>query len=143
MANKQQLTPEMARSHIDDDGTVCPICGESDIEGNELSVDGGVVTQDMECSSCKTKWFDVYRLVGICDADGNRIEPTPEPKKKVYICVSGGLVSEVYAPSDFTAVIIDDDNGECDEKTEAINKELKAELAMAEINGEVVALDQN
>lgn len=64
-------------------------------------------------------------------------------EKKVYIHVSGGVVDEVYGPSGFKAVIIDEDNGEADEDTEAENKELQAELEDMKVAGVVVALDQN
>lgn len=92
--------------------------------------------------------MDAYKLVGIYDGNGEWVEPTPEQgevnmAKKVYIHVSGGVVDEVCGPTGLTAVIIDEDNGECDGNTEASNKELQAELDAAKAAGTVGQLDQN
>jgi hypothetical protein len=63
--------------------------------------------------------------------------------KKIYIHVSGGVVDEVWGPTGLEAAIIDEDNGECDGNTEALNKVLQAELDAAKAAGTVGQLDQN
>ena len=71
----KKLTPEKAKAYIDSEGSTCPYCGSTDISGGSLEVDAGVVTQTMSCDdSCDEKWIDVYSLVGICQADGERID---------------------------------------------------------------------
>lgn len=47
-------------------GLQCPApgCRSEDLEGNEISIDGGVATQEMTCLECGASWMDVYKLVG-------------------------------------------------------------------------------
>lgn len=68
------LTPDKAREYLNSDGVNCPYCGSTDITGRALDMEAGVVTQTIDCASCNEQWNDIYTLVGIADADGNRIE---------------------------------------------------------------------
>jgi hypothetical protein len=75
---EKKMTAFQAKSYLDGEGAVCPYCSAPDISGGPLEVDGGVATQTIRCSSCDEQWIDVYSLVGVCQADGERVEPTSE-----------------------------------------------------------------
>lgn len=75
-----ELTPVKAKLYLDSCGVKCPYCGSTDISGHSLEIEASIVTQTIDCSNCNEQWSDIYTLVGIADANGNRIEPTPEPK---------------------------------------------------------------
>lgn len=76
---KKKMTASQAKSYLDGEGDACPYCNATDISGGPLEVDGGVVTQTMRCYSCDENWIDVYSLVGICQADGERVELPQAP----------------------------------------------------------------
>ncbi len=40
----------------------CPECGEWDIVGESVEIDGQVARQVVTCSDCLTSWQDVYRI---------------------------------------------------------------------------------
>jgi len=70
----KELTPEKAKAYIDSEGATCPYCEATDITGRSLEVDADVVTQTIDCENCHEQWIDVYRLVGLADPHGNRID---------------------------------------------------------------------
>ena len=45
-------------------GIYCPMCGDDNIEGESVQIDGGVAWQEITCSACLSTWNDVYNLVG-------------------------------------------------------------------------------
>ena len=55
------MTPE---EYARKGGGQCPNCGESDIEGDSISVENAGAYQPMWCLSCDTEWYDDHRLVG-------------------------------------------------------------------------------
>lgn len=50
-------------------GTICPYCGNPDIEGVTIDIEDGVATQAMSCNVCYKRWTDVYRLVDVKEAN--------------------------------------------------------------------------
>lgn len=66
-------TPEQVDKYLEE-GAHCPSCGSSDIEDNDMTVDGTAAWQNMSCTECAFSWTDVYRLEGILDEDGNEIK---------------------------------------------------------------------
>jgi len=100
----KELTPEKAKAYIDSEGTTCPYCEATDITGRSLEVDGCVVTQTIDCENCHEQWIDVYRLVGLADSKGNRIDQRCQtcsgtgrvkPKKPCDDCDGTGFVPQL------------------------------------------------
>ena len=73
-AERPEMTPTQARTYLLNGGTTCPFCDSPAIEGTELTVDEGVCTQGISCTECGRQWTDVYRLVGVANERGERIE---------------------------------------------------------------------
>jgi hypothetical protein len=94
----------------------------------------------MSCNVCEGTWTDAYKLNGIYDGNGGWVEPTPEPKGKVYIHVSGGNITGVYGPAGLECLIIDADNGDVDDDVRAENKRKTAEEEATIESGEIVEL---
>jgi len=57
-------------------GVRCLVCGSEDIEGNFISVEEGVASQEITCCDCGATWTDNYKLESITDLDlsGARLE---------------------------------------------------------------------
>jgi len=51
-------------THIENEGCCCPFCGVVDIVGEDLSVEGSVVTQRVSCNECNEEWIDRFILAG-------------------------------------------------------------------------------
>ena len=58
------LTPEQKAAYLADSGK-CPICGSSDIVGDEIQAEGDSHYQTINCQSCDASWVDVYTLTDI------------------------------------------------------------------------------
>jgi hypothetical protein len=52
------------KQYVKKNGGVCPHCGEDQIEGESVEIDGGEATQDVSCLGCGATWTDLYKLVG-------------------------------------------------------------------------------
>ncbi len=48
-------------------GQCCPACGQSEIEGGSVPIEGTTAVQTVTCNSCDAEWTDVYRLQGYTD----------------------------------------------------------------------------
>ncbi|MDD5547062.1 MAG: hypothetical protein PHO67_07930 [Candidatus Omnitrophica bacterium] len=140
MPKKCSLTSEQVGDYIESGGANCPFCESDQIEGGSIEVDGEIASQNMTCNACDKKWTDNFRRSSIyAGVEVGNVYPV----EKIYICVSGGVVDDVYGRTGLQAIIIDDDNAEVDEDAEAENKELKAELEDMKDKGVIVALDIN
>ena len=56
---------EAKETYLSSGGTICPVCGDSTIEGGSIDVEGGVAMQYMNCNSCSAAWTDIFRRVDI------------------------------------------------------------------------------
>ena len=45
--------------------SACPWCGGPIQADASPEVDAGVVTQEIDCTECNRRWFDVYRLLDV------------------------------------------------------------------------------
>jgi formate dehydrogenase maturation protein FdhE len=43
----------------------CPVCGDTDIEGDMFQVDSGSAWQQVSCTKCHSRWNDLYKLVDV------------------------------------------------------------------------------
>lgn len=43
----------------------CPDCGSHDIHGGHLEIELAILTQDVWCRGCDTRWVDVFEYTGI------------------------------------------------------------------------------
>lgn len=48
-------------------GTICPVCRSSELEGKGVNIDGKNATQEVKCSACSAVWFDHYTLTSYSD----------------------------------------------------------------------------
>lgn len=48
--------------------SLCPFCGEGNIEGDQLEVDGAYAWQQVHCTDCQATWNDIYKLVDVEEA---------------------------------------------------------------------------
>ena len=55
------LTKEQMAAYVDIGGGFCPYCG-GDALGGEITIETGVVFQEMSCLDCEQRWRDVYYL---------------------------------------------------------------------------------
>ena len=55
---------KLSEKYVKDYGR-CPICGDSDIVGESINIDGDVATQAVSCSACGSSWYDWYKLQGL------------------------------------------------------------------------------
>jgi len=56
-----QITRPIRRKYLADP-TACPWCGGAIQADAAPDVDEGVVTQEIDCTECNRRWFDLYRL---------------------------------------------------------------------------------
>jgi transcription elongation factor Elf1 len=59
--NCSQITRPIRRKYLADP-TTCPWCGGAIQADAAPDVDEGVVTQEIDCTECNRRWFDLYRL---------------------------------------------------------------------------------
>lgn len=138
MNKKRGLTSVQVGDYIESGGANCPWCESDQIEGGSIEVDGEIASQNMTCNACDEKWVDNLRRSSIyADVEVQTIYPL----KKVYVCVSGGVVDDVYGPAGLQVFVIDDDNAKVDADVEIKNKEMKAELENMKAEGVIVALE--
>ncbi|MDD2730822.1 MAG: hypothetical protein PHW33_01715 [Candidatus Portnoybacteria bacterium] len=140
MRKQRGLTSEQVGDYIEGGGANCPWCESDQIEGGSIEVDGEIASQNMTCNACSQRWTDNFRRSSIYAGVAVGVF---YPVKKIYVCVSGGVVNEVYGPAHLQVVVIDDDNGEVDADAEAENKKLKSELEKMKAEDAVIALDLN
>lgn len=59
------VTPEQRARHIANGGENCPRCNEPNPIGGSINFDFGEVSQQMDCSACGLRYWDVYKLTEI------------------------------------------------------------------------------
>jgi transposase-like protein len=57
------------RYYVERYGQMCPACDSGSISGNNINVDGDLVTQNVSCSDCLATWKDLYQLTGYADLE--------------------------------------------------------------------------
>jgi hypothetical protein len=58
------------KEYVDAGGSCCPSCKGKEIEGDAISVDGGIAWQEIKCLGCGASWNDLYTLTGYSDSGG-------------------------------------------------------------------------
>ncbi len=53
----------MVAEYLKADGTRCPFCLESDLDGEGVEIEGGFAFQRIHCGGCNGSWEDKYRLI--------------------------------------------------------------------------------
>lgn len=59
------LTDQQVEEYLQRHGLACPHCHSEHLEGGEVEVNSGQVTQGMYCIVCKRVWLDVYTLTDL------------------------------------------------------------------------------
>ena len=57
-------------NYLKQGGSRCPFCGEGQIEGAGVEIDGGVAVQRVSCTECDGEWVDYYTLDHVAVSDG-------------------------------------------------------------------------
>jgi transposase-like protein len=57
-----ELTQERVSNYVARGGVRCPFCDSEDVGGGFISIEPGVATQLVNCSSCDKEWTDIYKL---------------------------------------------------------------------------------
>jgi hypothetical protein len=52
------------KQYLNSKGTKCPNCHSTDIDGQEVDIDGDVATQEIGCNECNASWIDTYVRTG-------------------------------------------------------------------------------
>lgn len=60
----QELDVE-SQVYQDNEGTKCPCCKLTDIEGGPVNIEGNSAWQSMTCSNCFATWDDVYTFTSM------------------------------------------------------------------------------
>jgi len=50
--------------YVDQSGALCPFCGSSNVEAQNLEMDGACAWSDCTCNDCNKEWKDEYALTG-------------------------------------------------------------------------------
>jgi hypothetical protein len=66
------LLKEAKRNYLKGAGVKCPYCGTDDIEAGPF--DGEMTSVKVTCHGCQKEWYDIYKLVGITEADDENYE---------------------------------------------------------------------
>lgn len=62
---KEVKFPKMtSEGYVERKGLYCPVCRSDQIEGSDISFDGGYMDQFMCCLACDATWYDYYKLAG-------------------------------------------------------------------------------
>lgn len=61
------LTEQQVKEYVSKAGMVCPYCRSTQIEGNEIDMQGKYVYQGCYCLRCHKEWTDEYTLTGIVE----------------------------------------------------------------------------
>lgn len=61
------LTLEQKEQYLKDGGTLCPFCRSNDLSTDNMQIDGGTMTEDIECLNCGEQWQDSYTLTRITE----------------------------------------------------------------------------
>lgn len=71
------LTEEERLSYIMGHYAHCPVCGDDDLDGGFIEIDGDIAWQKVNCLKCDAKWIDTYSLSDVQTRtdDGEEIEP--------------------------------------------------------------------
>jgi Zn-finger nucleic acid-binding protein len=64
---------ERARKYVDQKGVRCMFCECQQLEGGDVEIDEGCVTQAILCVNCDATWVDAYKL--------DHIQPMTGPSK--------------------------------------------------------------
>ena len=60
-----EMTPKQEKEYVEADGSICPFCGEHDINGvGPYDGVGTIITLLVECNDCGERWHDIYTLTG-------------------------------------------------------------------------------
>lgn len=54
--------PMTNEEYVSSSGNVCPFCGNDEVEGEAINVEGKEAWQTVGCSACEKEWFDIYTL---------------------------------------------------------------------------------
>lgn len=71
--NRIVTRPLGSDEYIAHGACVCPVCGSDDLEGvGSWEGDGTWVSKEIECTSCKSTWTDIYEITGYVSLEVNR-----------------------------------------------------------------------
>lgn len=60
-----RLTDAQRAAYLASNGTKCPHCGGTDLDGKGVQIDSGTASQEIMCTDCGEGWFDIYTLTHV------------------------------------------------------------------------------
>lgn len=60
-----ELTDEQRSTYLASGGSNCPLCGSTDIFGEQFEVEAGEAVQPIACHVCGASWEDIYSLTDV------------------------------------------------------------------------------
>lgn len=64
-----KLTAAQKQFYLNHEGSRCPFCHSTDIEGREHDYEGNQVYQEIACNDCRRIWRDIYVLTEVEDIE--------------------------------------------------------------------------
>lgn len=61
-----ELPPEIKsqEQYVQEQGQHCPFCDSTDVQAQDLKMDGGQAWSECSCNTCHKHWTDQYTLIG-------------------------------------------------------------------------------
>jgi len=59
------LTVEQKAKYLEGGAGACPFCGDTDISGGQIQIEGAEAWQYVSCSACHETWTDIFKLVAV------------------------------------------------------------------------------
>ena len=60
------------KKYMEHCGNICPYCSSEDIEDDgPIEADGDNAWIHVDCNKCKSRWRDLYKLIGVEEVQNN------------------------------------------------------------------------
>jgi len=77
MSDKQPMTQ---KEYVNSGAGACPNCGDEQIEGGSIVVEGSAAWQPVSCLACDARWNDTYEITGYAELEIPEAEKETEDK---------------------------------------------------------------
>lgn len=95
----KEFTENQKKAYIKHNGTVCPECYGTELEGQEIVIDNGKAFQDVHCMDCHAEWTDEYQLSNLIKISESEL-PDPVLAHKLDIFTRAYIECLLWASTD-------------------------------------------
>jgi len=107
----KELTIEAVKLYFANNGSECPFCGGTDLQGSSFDVEGGATRQEIFCPDCEEEWTDSYHLATVIHSSGifdpaeeiDALKAEIEQLKRNEVAILEGLWKELRTQDHSTA----------------------------------------